>query len=167
MLSSAGGEHGVGEARLNRSCRRFCDLLKTMRPMHTPIEVGHDTVGGYSVTCLSEVERTTGFEPATLTLAKETHLLRQDRCTPLSSLSPVSSSAQSAESARLHGFTFNALNLYQLQGGRRSPVIASLLWPGERSNSNPKSPIGSTRSPTRSSVKPNATSTCSPIKAYF
>ena len=47
-------------------------------------------------------------------LGKETHLLRQDRCTPLSSLSPVSSSAQSAESARLQRFTFNALNLCEI-----------------------------------------------------
>ena len=62
------------------------------------------------------MERTTGFEPATLTLAKkkETHLLRQDRCTPLSSLSPVCSSAQSAESAGLQRFTFNALNLCEI-----------------------------------------------------
>ena len=46
-------------------------------------------------------------------------------------------------------------------------MIASLLWRGERSSSNPKSPIGSTRSPTTSSVKPNATSTCSPTKAVL
>ena len=60
-------------------------------------------------------ERTTGFEPATLTLAKkEPHLLRQDRRTPPSILSPVSSSAQSAESARLQRFTFNALNLCEI-----------------------------------------------------
>jgi hypothetical protein len=51
-------------------------------------------------------------------LGKETHLLRQDRCTPLSSLSPVSSSAQSVESARHNRFTFNALNLCESDGPR-------------------------------------------------
>ena len=64
-------------------------------------------------------ERTTGFEPATLTLAKkETYLVRQDRCTPLSSLSPVSSSAQSVESAPLQRFTLNALNLCEIDDPR-------------------------------------------------
>ena len=68
-------------------------------------------------------DRTTGFEPATLTLAKkETHLVRQDRCTPLSSLSPVSSSAQSVESARLQRLTFNALNLCEIDA-------STCLWP--------------------------------------
>ena len=56
------------------------------------------------------MERTTGFKPATLTLAKETQLVLEDRRSPLSRLSPVSSSVQSAESARLQRFTFNALN---------------------------------------------------------
>ena len=74
------------------------------------------------------MERTTGFERATLTLAKEkeTHLLRQDCRTPLSSLSPVSLSAQSAESARLQRLTFNALNVYvcteHLQFGCGLPI---------------------------------------------
>ena len=60
------------------------------------------------------MERATGFEPATLTLAKETHLLRQDRCSPLSSLSPAASSAESVESACLQRFTFNELNLCEI-----------------------------------------------------
>ena len=65
------------------------------------------------------MERTTGFEPATLTLAKnEMNLVRPDRCTPLSSLSPISSSAQSAESARLQQLTFNALNLCDIDDAR-------------------------------------------------
>ncbi len=73
-------------------------------------------------------ERTTGFEPATLTLAKkETHLLRQDRCTPLSSPSPVSSSAHSAESARLQQLTFNALNLCEIDDPRASAHARSSM----------------------------------------
>ena len=53
-------------------------------------------------------------------LGKETHLLRQDRCTPSSRLSSVCSSAQSAESAPLHRFTFNALNLCGFDHALRS-----------------------------------------------
>ena len=47
-------------------------------------------------------------------LGKETYLVRQDRRTPLSKPSPISSSAQSAESARLQRFTFNALNFCEI-----------------------------------------------------
>jgi hypothetical protein len=67
------------------------------------------------------VERTTGFEPATLTLAKEMELLRSAGLRPLSSLCPAGSSAQSAESAPLRPHTFNALNLYQLARGTAEP----------------------------------------------
>jgi hypothetical protein len=66
-------------------------------------------------------ERTTGFEPATLTLAKETHLVRRDCCAPLSSFSPISSSAHSVESARVPRFTFNALNVCEIDIAR-TPV---------------------------------------------
>jgi hypothetical protein len=71
----------------------------------------------------ARLERTTGFEPATLTLAKkkEMELLRLAGLRPLSSLCPAGSSAQSAESAPLRPHTFSALNLYQLARGTAEP----------------------------------------------
>ncbi len=57
------------------------------------------------------LERTTGFEPATLTLAKKVmEFVRVDGWGPLSRLSSVGSSAQSAESAPVRSRSFNALN---------------------------------------------------------
>ena len=47
-------------------------------------------------------------------LGKEMKLERRERSCPLSSLSPVCSSAQTVESAPLRLLTFNALNLYQI-----------------------------------------------------
>ena len=43
----------------------------------------------------------------------------KDCCAPLSRLSPVSSSAHSAESAGLQQLTFNALNLYEIDVPRQ------------------------------------------------
>ena len=56
------------------------------------------------------MERTTGFEPATLTLAKVMEFVRVDGWSPLSRLSSGGSSAQSAESAPVRSRSFNALN---------------------------------------------------------
>ena len=44
----------------------------------------------------------------------------------MSSLSPVSSSAQSVETARLQRFTFNALNLYEIDLSSGVTVSAAL-----------------------------------------
>ena len=56
------------------------------------------------------LERKTGFEPATLTLAKVRRSVGLRRLVPLSSAVPVGSSADSAESARFREPWFSALN---------------------------------------------------------
>ena len=56
------------------------------------------------------MERTTGFEPATLTFGKVMEFVRADGWNPLSRLWSVGSSAQSAESAPVRSRLFNALN---------------------------------------------------------
>ena len=63
----------------------------------------------------ADLERTTGFEPATLTLAKKKvmDLVRRLGSSPLSGLFSAGCSAQSAELAPLRWPTLNALNLYQ------------------------------------------------------
>ena len=72
--------------RMHRSSRRSVDHLATLR---------------------------TGFEPATLTLARSWISSAGSAPAPLSGLFSAGSSAQSAESAPLRWPTFNALNLYQ------------------------------------------------------
>ena len=61
------------------------------------------------------MERTTGFEPATLTLAKAMEVIAKVMPTPASRPFSAGSSAQSAESARLRPSWFNALNLCELK----------------------------------------------------
>ena len=57
------------------------------------------------------LERKTGFEPATLTLAKAVFLVFLGAFTPLTCVDSGRLSADSAESAPLRFRTFNALNL--------------------------------------------------------
>jgi hypothetical protein len=67
-------------------------------------------------------------------LGKETYLARRDRCSPLSSLSPICSSAQSVESARLQRFTFNVLNV--------SEIEVLLVWRRQAFAPDAYAPIG-------------------------
>ena len=73
------------------------------------------SVGKHPAHCQDRLERTTGFEPATLTLAKVMDVVRRLGWASLSGLYSASFSAASAESAPVRSPTLNALNLYHLE----------------------------------------------------